>query len=200
MALAIFMTQSISGQAVFKKADKLLDLKAFDLAIKNYESGLAKYPGHAEGFAQLGKAYLMTNQLLKSIQSFEKAFALEGHVDNEYKLLYGTALKKVGLYDKAESVFYEYATIDPDVANHLIGSTEYAKSILQEPNSYDILSFNGNSEKSDFGTSFFKDRVVFCSFRDDIQRENGKKNISYIQQAGNQIYSCLLYTSPSPRD
>jgi len=176
------------GQSEFKKADKLLSLKAFDLAIKNYNDALAKYPGHAEGYAQLGQAYLMTNQLLESIQSFERAFALQGHIDDRYKLLYGTALKKVGLYDKAESVFFEYASVDPDLANHLLASTEYAKSILQEPNKYDILSFEGNSDKSDFGTSFYKDKVVFCSFRDDYKRENSKKNVSYIQQAGNQIF------------
>jgi len=175
MALVVCMTSAISGQSEFKKADKLLGLKAFDLAIKNYESALAKYPGHAEGYAQLGKAYLMTNQILKSIKSFERAFALQGQIDDEYKLLYGTALKKVGLYEKAESVFFEYADIDTELANHLIASTEYAKSILQEPDQYDILSFDGNSDKSDFGSSFFRDQVVFCSFRDDMQRENAKK-------------------------
>ncbi len=186
--MVIGMANTVIGQGTFKKADKLLSLKAFDLAIKNYKEALARYPGHAEGYAQLGKAYLMTNQLLESIKAFERAFALEGTIDDEYKLLYGTALKKVGLYDKAESIFYEYASVDSDVANQLLASTEYAKSILQEPDRYDIMSFEGNSKDSDFGTSFFKDQVIFSSFRDDIKREQGKKNVSYIQQEGNQIF------------
>ncbi|MFT4565543.1 MAG: tetratricopeptide (TPR) repeat protein [Saprospiraceae bacterium] len=188
MTLAICLTNSALGQSEFKKADKLLSLKAFDLAIKNYKDALTKYPGHAEGYAQLGQAYLMTNQLIESIKAFERAFAFQGQIDDKYKLLYGTALKKVGLYDKAESVFFEYASVDSEMANHLLASTEYAKSILQEPDQYDILSFEGNSDKSDFGTSFYKDQVVFCSFRDDFKRENSKKNVSYIQRVGNQIF------------
>lgn len=186
--LLIAVVGTTWGQSEFDKANKLLTLKAFDLAIKNYKEALAKHPSHADGYARLGEAYLMTNQLLESIKSFERAFAIQGEIDDRYKLLYGTALKKVGLYDKAESVFMEYATIDPEVANQRLGSTEYAKSILQEPDKYDILSFEGNSDKSDFGTSFFEDQIIFCSFREDYERENSKKNVSYIQAAGNQIF------------
>jgi len=182
------MIGSITGQREFKKAEKLLSLKAFDLAIKNYESALAKYPAHAEGYAQLGQAYFMTNHLLESLKSFERGFSIDGNLDDKYKLLYGMALKKVGLYDKAESIFYQYATVDSDMSNHQIASIGYAKTLLQEPDKYDVLSFEGNSQKSDFGTSFFDDQVVFCSFRDDLKRENAKKNVSYIQQAGNQMF------------
>lgn len=181
------MTASI-GQSEFKKAEKLLNLKAFDLAIKNYELALAKYPDNAEGYAQLGEAYLMTNQLLDALKSYERAFALEGSIESKYKLQYATALKKVGLYDLAESVFFEYADTDQEVANHMLASTEYAKTILQKPDEYDILNFEFNSSKSDFGVTFYRDDVVFSSFREDLKREGDKKNDSYIHQAGNQLY------------
>ena len=30
--------------------------------------------------------------------------------------------------------------------------------------------------------------MIFCSYRDDLKRENGKKNSSYIQRSGNQVF------------
>jgi len=188
LAALLFQTPASYGQREFKKAEKLLNLKAFDLAIKNYEAALVKYPDNAAGYAQLGEAYLMTNQLLESLKAYEKAFALDGVIDNKYKLQYATALKKVGLYDLAESVFFEYVSVDPDLANHMLASTNYAKSLLQSPDEYDVLNFEFNSKNSDFGVTFFKDKVVFSSFREDLPREGAKKNNSYIQHEGNQLF------------
>ena len=126
--LSLAIMGSAFGQREFKKAEKLLSLKAFDLAIKNYESALAKYPAHAEGYAQLGQAYFMTNHLLESLKAFERGFSIDGKLDHKYKLLYGMALKKVGLYDKAESIFYQYATVDDKMSSHQLASNEFAKT------------------------------------------------------------------------
>ncbi len=189
LAFALVMMTQGFAQSEFTKAEKLLNLKAFDLAIKNYETALAKYPDNATGYAQLGEAYLMTNQLLEALGAYEKAFALDASIGSKFKLQYATALKKVGLYDLAESVFFEYASVDSDVANHMLASTEYAKSLLQSPDKYDILNFEFNSDKSDFGVSFHNNEVVFCSFRDDLTRQHAKKNESYINQSGNQIFT-----------
>ena len=187
-SLFLGMSSLLYGQSDFKKAEKLLHLKAFDLAIKNYEAALAKSPEHAEGYAQLGEAYLMTNQLLKAIKSYEKAFGLTESIDPKYKLQYATSLKKVGLYDLAESIFFEYASTDQEVAHHMLESTEYAKTLLQKPDEYDILNFEFNSPKSDFGVSLYRDNVVFGSFREDLKRDNEKKNESHIRMNGNQLY------------
>lgn len=177
-----------SGQGEFKKAEKLLNLKAFDLAIKNYQTALAKYPDNAEGYAGLAESYMMTNQLLEALKAYERAFALKANIDPKYKLQYAMTLKKVGLYDLAESVFYEYSETDPTLANHLLASNEYAKSILQAPDQYDILNFEFNSDQSDFGVSFYKDQIIFSSFRKDLKREMEKKNDSYIRKSGNQLF------------
>ncbi len=181
------------GQNELRKADKLLQLKAFDLAIKNYEAVLVKEADNAMAYAQLGKAYLMTNQLLKALEAYERAFAIEPSIDPQYKLDYATTLKKVGLYDLAESVFFEYADTDQDVANHMLASTEYAKTLLQRPDEYEITNFQYNSAQSDFGVSIYKDMMVFCSFRKDMVRENDMKNESYIQSKGNQLFIAPKY-------
>ena len=186
--LAMMMTFASFGQKDIKKADKLLSLKAFDLAIKNYQDILSLEPTNARAFAQLAEAYRMTDQPIEALKAYEKAFQLSDDLDKDYVINYAHTLKKIGLYAQAASWYASYSTIDPALADYYINSTEVAKSLLQEKDKYDVLSFDGNSAESDFGVSFFNDQVVFSSFREDIERENQKMNDSYINRKGNQLY------------
>lgn len=188
LSLTLICATMSVAQKDIKKADKLLSLKAFELAIKQYESIVANDPENARCYAQLAEAYRMSSQPLEALKAYEKAFQLSDDLDKEYVLNYAHTLKKIGLYAQAESWYAVYSEVDPAISDHFINSTEYAKSLLQEKNTYDVLAFDGNSEESDFGVSFFKDNIVFASFRDDMTRENDKKNDSYISQKGNQLY------------
>ncbi len=188
---AMMMTFALSGQKDIKKADKLLSLKAFDLAIKNYNSFISMNPTHAKAHAQLAEAYRMTNQPLEALRAYEKAFELSGDLSPEYQLNYAHTLKKVGLYNQASSWYASYNAINPTMADYWISNNEYAKELLQAKDQFDVLSFDGNSEEADFGPAFFKDKIVFSSFREDLKRENDKLNSSYINQKGNQLYVVL---------
>ncbi len=188
VALALFLSLSATGQKEFDKADKLYKLKAFDLAIENYISALAKYPTHAVGYAKLANAYNMKNDLLSAVEAYEKALSLGVDLETSYRLQYAEVLKKVGLYDKAAAIYNEYAMVNAqDAAYHIMGINE-AKKLLQESDLYEVSVFPGNSTDSDFGVAFFKDDIVFCSFRTDIKRDNEKKNDSYIQTTGSQLF------------
>lgn len=186
--LAMMMTVALFGQNDMKKADKLLSLKAFDLAIKNYNTIVSMDPTNAKAFAQLADAYRMTNQPLDALKAYEKAFQLSDDLDKSYVLNYAHTLKKIGLYAQASAWYASYSEVDPALADYYINSTEYAKNLLQDKDNYDIISFDGNSDESDFGVSFFNDKVVFSSFRTDLKRDTEKKNESYINRKGNQLY------------
>ncbi len=186
--IAMLMSFSLLAQKDMNKADKLLSLKAFDLAIKNYEGIIAMNPDNAKAYAQLGEAYRMTNQPLEALKAYEKAFQLSDELDASYQLNYAHTLKKVGLYAQASSWYASYSAVDPAQADYFINSTEYAKELLTKEEKYDILSFDANSEESDFAVSFFKDKIVFASFREDLKRDTDKKNDSHINQRGNQLY------------
>jgi hypothetical protein len=192
LAGIFLLNPAVFGQKEFKKADKLLQLKAFDLAIKNYEEGLKKHPEDARGHAQLAEAYRMQNRLLESIKAYDKALSIDPNIDNEYKLNYAKTLKKVGLYDRAETWFAEYMPVSPELAAHHLMSLDYAKVLLQDQDRYDVISFDGNSPESDFGVSFFKDKIVFASFRKDLSRKSDKKNESYINIPGNQLFTAPI--------
>ncbi len=180
---------SLHGQKEFEKADKLYSLKAFDLAIENYTSALQKYPTHANGYAKLAQAYSMKNDLLSAIETYEKALSLGVELEYSYQLQYAQTLKKVGLYDKAAAIYQEYAQVNEQDASYHLAGIESAKILLQQPDAYDVQLFAGNTKESDFGISFFKNKKVYCSFRTDIKRENDKKNVSYIQTTGSQLFA-----------
>ena len=189
LPLLLVLCLPLSGQQEFKKGDKLLKLKAFDLAIDSYENGLKKNPDHAMGYGQLAEAYRLTNRLLESIKAYEKAFSIDSDLKKDFQLQYAHTLKKVGMYEKAFSNYEELAAGGMEEVAYYSQSVDFAKSILSEKDKYDILSFDGNSPSSDFGIGFFKDNLIFSSFRDDMPREIDKKNASYISITGNQLYT-----------
>ena len=178
----------VSAQSSVAKADKLLRLKAFDLAVKGYESVIAIEPENAYAYAQLAEAYRMMNNPLDALKAYEKAFQYDDNLDTEYQLNYAHTLKKVGLYGQASSWYALYSEVNGPQADYWIESNENAKQLLQEKTKYDVIAYEGNSEESDIGVSFFNDNVVFASFREDLKRANDKKNESYITRRGNQLY------------
>ena len=178
----------VSAQSSVAKADKLLRLKAFDLAVKGYESVIAIEPENAYAYAQLAEAYRMMNNPLDALKAYEKAFQYDDNLDTKYQLNYAHTLKKVGLYGQASSWYALYSEVNGPQADYWIESNENAKQLLQEKTKYDVIAYEGNSEESDIGVSFFNDNVVFASFREDLKRANDKKNESYITRRGNQLY------------
>ena len=178
----------LNAQRDLKKADKLLSLKAYQLAIDQYNHILKYEPENAICYAQLEEAYRMTNQTLLAQKAYETAFKLSDKLDQEYVLQYAHTLKKLGLYAQAESWYAEYGRTNPAISDHFIASVNKAKELLSENDNYDIQSFDANSEESDFGIAFFEDKLVFASFREGHKRTGEKLNESYIHQKGNQLY------------
>lgn len=190
--LLMLIASAIYSQKEFTKAQKYLSLKAFDLAVQSYQDALAKYPDFAEGYAELARAYTMLNKLPEALSAYEKAFAKSNDMLPIYKLQYADVLKKMGMYDKSKVILDSYAAHDPEKAKYLQASVEQAKLLLQKEEQYDILNFDGNSNESDFGSSFFNDKIIFCSFRNDIVRPEAKINESYINAPGNEIFAKSL--------
>jgi tetratricopeptide (TPR) repeat protein len=200
LLLAIALASSVSAQSGVAKADKLLRLKAFDLAVKGYESVIAVDPENAYAYAQLAEAYRMMNNPLDALKAYEKAFQYDENLDADYQLNYAHTLKKVGLYGQASSWYAQYSEVNGPQADYWIESNEQAKELLQTKSKYDVIAYEGNSKESDIGPTFFNDNVVFASFREDLKRENDKKNESYITRRGNQLYIAAKEKITSARD
>lgn len=185
-ALLLF-TSSSFAQNVEKKADKQFALKAYELAIENYEIKLQQDSDCTHCIFQIAESYRLLNQNLDAAIWFRK---LEGkkELPDQYFLQYGNVMKKMGQYNKAEELFANYAAIDPITSNYMILSCNFAKDLLSVKPKYEVGLFQASSSSADYGPAVFKDKIMFSSFRNDYIRSNNKVNQSVINTQGAQLF------------
>lgn len=187
--MAACTTLSVNGQDLFAKANKQFQLGAYDLAIYNYQKLLKTEPQNVAAVGNLAEAYFRTQNYMEAIRWYEELGANEV-MEPRHMLNYAHVMKSLGLYDKAQIWYWKYKDINPVVGDHYAASCDHAKLFLQEEDQYDVSLFTGNSPSSDFGVSFYNDKLIYASFRTDMKREKGKRNFSHVQKAGNQLFVC----------
>jgi len=175
------------GQSLLKKANKQFDLRAYDQAIVNYLEVVNDDPSNNEVKLKLAESYRLTNQFIEAISWYDKANAGNSAFANDMVINYAHTLKNVGLYDRAQKVYQEFASIDENVSNHFVQSCDYAKELLDQKDQYRIQMMKFNTKSSDFGVTFFNDLLVFCSFDNKAkgdataQASNNTGNVLYIE-------------------
>ena len=158
----------LNGQSTLKKAKKQFELKAYELAVFNYQQVLNENPDHVEAMISLGQCHMAMNNNLQAVSYFEMAFDRVSLSPNDL-LSYGKVLMKLAAYDRAKDVFLDLVDENPVTAEHYIESCNYAKRSLKLPIAYQVSTFGGNTESSDFGITAYKDKWAYTSFRNDIK-------------------------------
>ncbi len=181
--------QQLNAQDLFAKANKQFNLGAYDLAIYNYQKILRTDPDNATVKGNLAEAYFRTQKYLEAIKWYQELETYE-FMEPRHMLNYAHVMKSLGQYDKAQIWYWKYKAINPEVGEHFALSCDRAKLFLADEEQYDVKLFEGNSPSSDFGVSFYNNKLLYCSFRTDMKRENMKRNFSHIQKAGNQLFVC----------
>ncbi len=165
--MILFAATQIQAQETdqVQKADKYYELYAFDQAIKLYEEALATAPGNYEAMSRLAECYRQTNRLDKAGLWYSKA-AENPNVDPVDIFYYAQVLKSLGRYEEAKTRFEEYAAHEPALGNHYAKSCDYAKANTGGESDFSIRAVNNiNTPASDFAPNFYKDQLVFSSFK-----------------------------------
>ena len=184
IAALVLSVASLSAQKSLKKANKQFDLRAYELAIENYQKTLQSHPDKIDAMLGLAESYRYTKDPLSAIKWYELAFQSGDEIKPGYILRYGHTLKTVGLYEKAQQQYLEYRGTDPVVGEHFALSCDFARNLLEESENYEIYLYSSNSPTSDFGVSFFKDNIVFATFGGTSQASG---NFSHIEKKGNKL-------------
>lgn len=171
VGIMLLSVVSLQAQQGIKKANKQYELKAFDLAITNYKAALLDDATNPMLYLKLADCYRYTGQYIEAIRSYEKVIKQEGQLPHSHSMEYAHTLKKVGLYDKAQKVYWDNKPFDPITSEHYALGCDFSKNLLSENERYEVSLFKFNSKQSDFGVSFFKDRIVFASYRDNSGSE-----------------------------
>lgn len=185
--ILIFGWGSYAQNNKIKKAEKQYEQLAYIDAIKIYENVAEKGYKSADLFQKLGNAYYFNAELPQANNWYAELFSLNQTVDSEYYYRYSQTLKSVGDYAAANKML--------DVFNIKNGTDSRAKLYESKKDYYTVIQENSgrftihnleiNSELSDYGTSFFKDQIVFASSRERLG------TTKRIQKWNNQAFSAL---------
>ncbi len=184
--VCLLFTSVVSAQNI-RKANKEFELNAYNLAIKSYRAVLQSDPNNAEALYKMAESYRHLNQIDQATEWYQKAVA-QPKVDPAAYFNYGLALVNKNQYDDAKVWFTKYAETNPYVGSHYAGNVDYAKSLQGVPALYRVKREYLNKSASDFGPSFFGDRVVYSSARGDMKRDNDKSSENWTGLAMNQLF------------
>ena len=180
------LSTALSGQKVLHKANKQFDLKHYHEAIDSYKKTLEQYPDILQAKSNLAEAYRMTNQLALAEKSYASLMP-EEFLDPIHIRNYGITLMKMAKYTEAHYQFELYKIYNPQDAQHYQLSCEFAHHLYRQNDSYEVELVGVNTANSDFGVAFANDRLIFSSFRNDVELSDDAKN-SGQKLTGNMLY------------
>lgn len=169
LALVCILSMNIYSQKVqVDKADKKYEKFAYIDAIKTYERVFEKGYKTPDMLQKLGNAYYFNADLEQAAKWYGELFALTQDVEPEYYYRYAQSLKAIKDYKKADAMMAKFIEKDgTDLRAKLaVAQMDYLAVIKKNSGRYKIEDAGINSEKSDYGSSFFGNKVIFASARD----------------------------------
>ena len=193
IAALLFCNFLVNAQETkINRAGKNYDKFAYVDAIKTYEKVANKGHKSVELFEKLGNAYYFQSKLEEANKWYSELFAMNETVDNEYYFRYAQTLKSVGDYKKADQMMTLFNQKNQLDSRGKLAKTQsdYLAEIKKNSGRFTIENAGINSEYSDYGTSIYKNQLVFTSARDT----GGvfKKTHSWTNQSFTNLYSATI--------
>lgn len=175
--VALFLSNTILAQdEKVKKATESYDEYSYVDARELYLNLAEKGVKTEELFSKLGDSYYFTAEYTEAAKWYEKLFSDEvvlkpgKSIDAEYYFRYAQSLKSIGKYGPADAQmekFYNLRSNDSR-ASRFKKDRNYLEEIEKNSGRYSISSVAFNSELQDFGPSFYGDKLVFSSNRENV--------------------------------
>ncbi len=165
---SILALQSYGQKAGIDAANKKYERYAYIDAIATYERIANKGYKNESMFQKLGNAYYFIADLPQAEKWYSELFAMNQNQEPEYYYRYAQALKSIGNYPKAEKMLEEFnKKSDNDLRAKLYDKNKnYLEKIKANSGRFDVSDANINSIYSDYGSSFWDNKLVFASARD----------------------------------
>ncbi|MBF2708491.1 OmpA family protein [Flavobacterium soyangense] len=166
--ISVFSFNSYAQKAQLTSADKKYNSFAYIDAIKTYERVAEKGYKSEDMFQKLGNSYYFNGELDKAAKWYDELFAMAPDQQPEYFYRYAQSLKAVGQIDKANEMlekFHQKAGNDKR-ANLYEKNKNYLDRIKVNSGRYKVEDAGINSKYSDYGSSFYLNKLVFTSARD----------------------------------
>ncbi|MGA9639194.1 OmpA family protein [Flavobacterium sp.] len=150
------------------KADKEYDRFAYIDAIKTYERMYDKGYKSKDILLKLANAYYFNGDLENAAKRYKELFDLDPIVTPECYYRYAQSLKSIKEYKKADEMMAIFNKENGnDLRAKLAASQKNYLSIIKKNSGRYIIENAGiNSKYSDYGTAYYKNKIVFTTARD----------------------------------
>lgn len=166
----LFCMTFAMAQVKLKRANLLFKEMKYVEAAKTYEEYLANEPNPStETVTNIADTYYFLENPRKALSWYQKLYELQGQtLSDQYFIRYTQCLRGVRDYDKANEITKETLRKkgDQKEIKHFMNQKKYNDSLASKPSLYTIRSVEVNSPKSDFGTTFFGNKLVYASSKD----------------------------------
>lgn len=150
------------------KADKEYDRFAYIDAIKTYERMYERGYKSPDMLLKLANAYYFNGDLENAAKYYKELYAAETILKPEFYYRFAQSLKSIKEYEKADEMM---ARFNKENGNDLraklaLTQKDYLEVIKKNSGRYIIENAGINSEYSDYGSSYYKENLVFTTARD----------------------------------
>ena len=193
--LTIISVFSFTGHAQKSKvisADKKYNSYAYIDAIKTYERVAEKGYKSVDMLKKLGNSYYFNSDLNKAAKWYGELFAMTSDLESEYYYRYAQSLKSIGQNDKANQMMEKFnqKSGNDNRAKLFEKDKNYLEKIKENSGRYKIEDAGINSKYSDYGSSFYLNKLVFASARDTGSL--GQKKHKWSNQYFTNLYTAEL--------
>ena len=166
-----------SQKMALEKAEKEYENFAYVDAIKTYERLFDKGYKTADMLQKLGNSFYFNAELESAAKWYGELFVLTENVAPEYYYRYAQSLKSKKEYAKADAMMTKFNQLNGNDTRAKLAASQKDYLLIIKKNSgrYTMQNAGINSEYSDYGSSFFGDKIVFGSAR----FKNGLVNRKY---------------------
>ncbi|WP_281322359.1 OmpA family protein [Flavobacterium aestivum] len=166
----VFIVSTMSAysqKSSLVKADKSYDQFAYFDAIKTYERMFYKGYKSADLLEKLANSYYFKADLQNAAKWYGELYAIKKDLSPEYYYRYAQSLKAIKKYSKADEMMAKFSQMNGNDrrAKLAVEQKDYLAIIKKNSGRYSIENAGINTEYSDFGSSFFGDKLVFTSAR-----------------------------------
>lgn len=170
LSLVLSITFSFAQKTNLKKADALFKNFSYTDASKAYEECLQNIENpSAQTIKNAADSYYFISDARNALRWYKRLYEVQGNnLTDIYYLRYIQSMKAVMDYDDADRITKEYLNKkgDQKEINRYVAQKKQMDSLAKTKSLYEIRNLNINTSKSDFGATFFQDRIVFTSARD----------------------------------
>lgn len=158
------------AQSKLNHANKLFKEYSYVEASKAYSEYLEKEKSPStQALKNAGDSYYFIDDMRNASKWYQRLYDVQGtSVDEEHFLRYIESTKAILDYDRADKATKEYLAKKGDQKQiaHYANQKRQMDSLTKAKSQYTTFNLPSNSDKADFGTAFFGNKIVYSSSKD----------------------------------